>query len=541
VSGVVVSNRSRWRISKVVSEAEENKERVNGSQIGLKDVLAVVDMAMGEQSAVSDFSSLEEIFKELRVLIDQTVHATKIKRFSPGEGSRPFHTFEILSDGGEVLGHLNMIYLRKPITSYYLVYVEVLPHFRGKGLGAKILSTFGKFVEASRTIGLLDNIILPEEPTYTLYAKHGWRPIEDFIGHETVAESSHYMVYIPESIKVTALKEKLTKLLFSVKKKRPVIDMQDNEAMVRRTIEEFRNVYTALNQLFEKELQAGTSSAFMCYMLTKFVTNILGFRRRIATFLGYTGGESLDQISISDQIKDLPILPYSIWSPTKSRIEIWEETEAIRHLPERLMKEPTFFIEDLPLYRRPYLSPWIEQKGIDRAFRLKISDLMELGFDPTRLREFRHQEKDYIFERISPSLFPSIEKRRSLLKKVSEPISRVRLCHAAILINPPLAVFLDRGNGYILREKVGGIHSEEALDQLRSSPHLKEMNRAAGIDRTLVATINEVDAWMRKSLGPRASREVDDLTFFVPWDFEMNMPKVTVDVAGVFLDTLWVA
>jgi GNAT superfamily N-acetyltransferase len=525
----------------MVSESEENKERVNGSQIGLKDALAVVDMAMGEPSAVSDFSSLEEIFRELRALIDQTAHATKIKRFSPREGSRLFHTFEIHSDGAEVLGHLNMIYLRKPITSYYLVYVEVLPHFRGKGLGAKILSTFGKFVEASKAVGLLDNIIFPEEPTYTLYAKHGWRPIEDFIGAETIAENAHYMVYIPESVKITALKEKLTQLLFSVKKKRPVIDMQDNEAMVRRTIKEFRDVYAALNRLFEKELQEGTSSAFMCYMLTKFVTNLLGFQRRIATFLGYTGGESLDQISISDQIKDLPILPYSIWSPTESRVEIWEETEAIRHLPEGLMKEPTFFIEDLPLYRRPYLSRWIEEKGIDRALRLKISDLMELGFDPTRLRAFHQEEEDYVFERISPSLLPSIERLRNLLKKISGRLSGIRFCHAAILINPPLAVFLDRGNGYVLRKKVGGIHSEEALDQLRGSPLLKEMNRAAGIDRTVVATINEVDAWLRNALGPGAGREIEDLTFFVPWDFEMNMPKVTVDVAGVFLDTLWVA
>jgi hypothetical protein len=205
------------------------------------------------------------------------------------------------------------------------------------------------------------------------------------------------------------------------------------------------------------------------------------------------------------------------------------------------MKEPTFFIEDLPLYRRPYLSPWIEDKGVDRSLRLKISDLIELGFDPTRLREFRHQERDYIFERVSPNLLPSMERRRSLLKMVSEPISGIRFSHATVLVNPPLAVFLDRGNGYVLRKKVGGIHSEEALDQLRGSPHLKEMNRAASIDRTVVATINEVDAWLRNAFGPGAGREIEDLTFFVPWDFEMNMPKVTVDVAGVFLDTLWVA
>ena len=526
--------------STVISESEENKTRVNGPQIGLKDILAVVDMAIGEESGVSD-SSLHEVFGELRALINKTVHGTKVKLLSPREGNRLFHTFEIYSDGAEVLGYLNMIYLRKPITCYYLVYVEVFSPFRRKWLGAKILSTFGEFVEASRAVGLLDNIILREDPTYTLYAKHGWRPIEAFVGPDTVAGDAHYMVYVPESVKIMNLKEKLTKLLFKVKKKRAVIDAQDNGAMVRRTIEEFRNIYAALNQLFEEELHAGTSTPFMCYMLTKFVTKLLGFRRRIATLVGYTGGESLDQISISDQIKDLPILPFSIWSPHETQVQIWEKVEAIRHLPEGLMKDPTFFIEDLPLYRRPYLLSWIKEKGIDRSLRFKISDLMELGFDPTRLRAFHHQEEDYVFERIPPSLLPSIEKLRNLLEKISGRISGMRFCHAGLSINPPLAVFVNRGNGYVLRKKVGGIHSEEALDQLRSSPHLKKMNMAAGIDRALVSTINEVNKWLRKTFGPTAGREFEDVTFFVPWDFESNMPKVTVDVSGVFLDTLWIA
>ena len=286
----------------MVSESERDKEKVSSPQVGLKDVLAVVDMATGEQSGVSDFSSLREVFDELHALIDKTVQGTRIKQFNPKGGNRLFRTFEIHSDSREALGYLNMIYFRKPIRSYYLVYVEVLPHFRGKGLGAKILSTFGELVESSRAIGLLDNIILPEDPTHALYAKHGWRPIGDFIGRDAADGDSHYMIYVPESVQITDCKEKLTRLLFNVKKKRPVIDVQDNHAMVRRTIEEFRDVYAALNQLFEKELQAGTSSPFMCYMLTKFVTKVLGFRRRIAAFLGDTGAELLGQISISDQI-----------------------------------------------------------------------------------------------------------------------------------------------------------------------------------------------------------------------------------------------
>jgi len=99
------------------------------------------------------------------------------------------------------------------------------------------------------------------------------------------------------------------KLLFRVKKKRPIIDMRDNESMVRRTIEEFRSVYETLEHLFDIEISTGTSTPFMRFIYTKFVTKLLGFRRRITTLLGYTGGESLEQIGISEQIKNLPIQP----------------------------------------------------------------------------------------------------------------------------------------------------------------------------------------------------------------------------------------
>jgi len=35
--------------------------------------------------------------------------------------------------------------------------------------------------------------------------------------------------------------------------------------------------------------------------------------------------------------------------------------------------------------------------------------------------------------------------------------------------------------------------------------------------------------------------EIEDFSFFVPWDIERNTPMVTVDITGVFLDTLWIA
>lgn len=523
------------------SEVTGINERFKRARIGLKDILAVVDVTLEDQ--LSGITTLfpYEIFEGLHELIDRTVHGTRIECFRPKEGSQPFHTFEIHTEGGEVLGYLNMIYLSKPIPCYYLVYVEVLPSFRGRGLGNKILKAFKEFAEDKGTVGLLDNIIPPDEPTYEIYAKLGWKGIEELIGEGIVKGEGNYMVFIPTPMKTLDLREKLIKLLFKIKKKRSIIDMHDNESMVKRTISEFRSVYDVLEHLFDMELSTGTSTPFMRFMFTKFITKVLGFQRRIATLLGYTGGESLEQITISEQIKSLPIQPYSLWNSKESQVEILGEEEIIRVLPEDLKKEPTLYIESLPLYRRPYLFSWMEERGDGESLNLKISDLLELEFDPTKLREFHHEGMEYIFERISPHFLSSIEKKRGFLPKVVECALGMRFHNATIQINPPLVILKDRGNIYILRRKVEGIHSEEALDQLRTSSYLKEINRAAGIDRVLVLTLKEVIEWLMKVFGSNFREEIEDLTFFVPWDIERNIPKVTVDISGVSLNTLWIA
>lgn len=516
-------------------------QRLKKAQIGLKDTLAVIDMTLEDHRNESGGGFPYEVFEGLDNLIDRTVRGTKIERFKPKEGHSMFHTFEIHANGGDVLGYLNTIYLRKPLPCYYLVYVEVLPHFRGRGLGNKILQSFREFAENTGALGLLDNIILPEEPTYNIYTNLGWKRIQEFMDGSVISGEEHYMVFLPASFKIPDLKERLIKLFFKVKKKRPVIDMHDNESMVKRTIAEFRSVYEALEHLFEIELSTGTSTPFMRFMFTKFVTKVLGFRRRIATLIGYTGGESLEQISISDRIKGLPIQSYSLWGSEEGRAEIWGEEGMIQSLPEQLKKEPTLYIEGLPLYRRPYLLSWIRKKGAGESQNLKISDLLELGFDPTKLREFRHEGVDYIFERISPLFLPSIEKKIKWLKRMAEPLSRIRFHHATLQTNPPLAILQERGNVYILRKKVEGIHLEEALDQLRTSPHLNGMNRAVGIDHALVSTINEIKGWAKKALHPSPREEIEDLTFFIPWEIERNIPKITVDNVGVSLNNLWIA
>jgi GNAT superfamily N-acetyltransferase len=523
------------------SEVIEIRERFKKASIGLKNVLAVIDLTLEDQPR--EFASLfpYDAFEGLDELVDRTVHGTKVERLRPQERHHLFHTFEIHTEEGEVLGYLNMIYLRKPIPCYYLVYVEVLLPFRKRGLGQKILQTFKAFAESQGVIGLLDNIIPPDEPTYDIYTKLGWKRIEELFGDRRVNGDENYMVFIPATLNVPDLRGKLIKLLFKVKKRRPIIDMHDNEAMVKRTIMEFRAVYEALEHLFEMEISTRTSTPFMHFMFTKFVTKVLGFRRRIASLLGYTGGESLDQISISDPIKSLPIQSYSLWWAKEGKAEIWGEKVIIGHLPHELKEDPTLYIEALPLYQRPYLSWWKDTKGNVRSPDMNISDLLELGFDPTKLKEFRHDGVEYIFERTSPRFLPFIEKKKRFLPRVAETISGVRFQHASVQINPPLVILQDRGNVYILRRKVEGIHLEEGLDQLRTSPRLKEMNRAVRIDRMVVMMIKEIKEWLRKVFDPSLHEEIDDLTFFIPWDLQKDFPKLMVDDTGASLHTLWVA
>ena len=172
---------------------------------------------------------------------------------------------------------------------------------------------------------------------------------------------------------------------------------------------------------------------------------------------------------------------------------------------------------------------------------MKISDLLELGFDPTKLKEFRDAGTEFIFERTSPRSLSSVEQRKGFLEKIGECGLPVRFHHGSVQTNPPLVILQDRGNVYILRRKVEGIHLEECLDQLRTSPYLKEMNRAAGIDRVVVTMINEIKEWLWKVFDSSYEEEIEELTFFVPWDVQKDIPRLMVDDRGVSLHNVWIA
>jgi hypothetical protein len=104
-----------------------------------------------------------------------------------------------------------------------------------------------------------------------------------------------------------------------------------------------------------------------------------------------------------------------------------------------------------------------------------------------------------------------------------------------------LLLIRDRGNAYVLRRKVDGIHWEEAVEQLQTAPELKGFNTAISADRIVLSTVHHVSQWLREKLGDQEDRLMDLFTFFVAWDLTANRPKVIVDFSGSYLETVWIA
>jgi GNAT superfamily N-acetyltransferase len=509
--------------------------------IGLKETLALIEMTWDNTLDQSSLVPFSHLFQTLDHLTHYTVKGSRIKRFKAKGPNQPFQIFEVYAQDKEVLAYLNMVYLRKPLPCYYLVYVEVTPAFRGKGLGNRILEAFRDFVADKGALGLLDNIIPPNDPTFDIYTKLGWVPIENLIGHSDELGQGHYMVYIPLQVKQDLLPLRLPQLIFNLKKKRPVIEMQDNELMVRRTIQEFHEIYVALEKLFKKELESAQPTPLMRFMFTKFTTRLLGFERRIQELLGYTGGESLEQIKIPPRVRALPILPYT-FNPEETDLRVEGNLFLWRSFPEEITSTPTKAIEGLPLYQRPFLKQWMKSSHRTEPLSLTIADLLDLGFDPTRLREFFFQDTPYMFERVSPGLLQKVGKKKVLLEKIEKKVRGLRIQQAQVQTNPPLVWIRHRGNGYILRAKLKGIHWEEAVFQLKQNPAHRYINQQLSLDQRVTQLINEVKGWIGSNLKITQQEGFEDLAFFVPWNLNRNSPLFSVDLSNIpFLETVWVA
>ena len=279
----------------------------------------------------------------------------------------------------------------------------------------------------------------------------------------------------------------------------------------------------------------------MRFMFTRFVTKLLGFRRRIKHLIGYTGGESLEQIVLDPAVRALPVQSYAPRELATKPSFVSGDRELWLKLPETLKKDPARTIESLPNYRRPSLVCWMEARGVGSTDVLTIGDLIELGFDPTRLKEMSLNGQDYIFERLQPRHLFAVERQKDFLEQWASELAGRRIYQTALKTNPPLVIIRDRGNGYVLRRKVDGIHWEEAVEQLRTQPKLKELNAALGIDRMILTRVRGAREEVRRRLPLEDESLVDRYTYFVSWDLPNNQPMITVDLAGPYLESLWIA
>ena len=326
----------------------------------LNDRLALISLIdQGMRLSGSDSPIMADLFSDLWSLVNGTVSGSKIDLLKHEDSRNGFKVFEANAETGENLGYLNMLYMNKPIPSYYLVYVEVASPFRKKGLGNRILKLFKEFLTDKSAVGILDNIIPEEDATYDIYSKHGWDPVEKIIGNNPSSAHGNYMIYVPPGFKNRELRQSLIKLLYHLKRKRAAIDMRDNEVMVQRTIAEFKALYSSLITYFQTEMSRGEFSPLMRFMFTRFVTKFIAFRRRISELIGYTGGESLEQINLSSEVEALPMQSYASYGlAAQSSLAMGDET-LWSHLPDDLKKQPARTIDAFPNYQRPSLRAWL--------------------------------------------------------------------------------------------------------------------------------------------------------------------------------------
>jgi hypothetical protein len=512
-------------------------------RLGLNERLGLIGLIdEGMRTGSSGSPVMSDLFNDLWNLVNKTVSGAKIDRLKPEDSQNGFQIFEIKAETGETLGRLNMLYLKKPIPCYYLVYVEVSLPFRKKGLGNRVLEYFRDFLAQKSAVGILDNIIPGDDPTYDIYFRQAWEPVTEIIGEGISNSFANYMVYVPPRLQKRDLREPVMKLLQHLKRKRAAIDMRDNELMVQRTISEFKDLHAALVLYFEDEIQKETSTPLMRFMFTRFVTKLIAFRRRIGDLLGYTGGESMEQIVLAPEIATLPVQSYAPPEIDSKSSFVTGDRKLWPRLPEELRKHPARVIESLPNYSRPSLITWLEGLGKTRSHILKIGDLMDLGFDPTRLKEITIDGDKFIFERVQARQIQEIEKKRELLQYIaSKKMAAFRANNAQIRLNPPLLTIRDRGNAYILRRKINGIHWEEAVEQLKTVPMLVKVNESTKCDRIIFATVSRANEIIAEQLGVTESDIPDPLTCFVSWDLKTNRPKLMVDFAGTFLESVWMA
>ncbi len=276
-------------------------------------------------------------------------------------------------------------------------------------------------------------------------------------------------------------------------------------------------------------------------MFTRFVTKLVAYRRSIDKLLGYTGGESVEQITnaISSRISSLKVKSYQPAKLIRSTPVISGDETVVRQLPKELADNPTEYIENLPCYRRPDLVAWIEETGKNPDAELTIGDLLNLGFDPTRLKVIIWQGKEYIFERMPKRLKGELKDKQEALESAKLALANVRIKNARVNISPLLLEIQAGNDVYLLWDKVRGVHADEVLKKLDSDPYFKTMDSVLHISRLIRNIKKEAVDQIAATAGKNPEEIGRLLTFFFPWDFKRNTLDIMVDIDRPSFCEIW--
>jgi hypothetical protein len=276
-------------------------------------------------------------------------------------------------------------------------------------------------------------------------------------------------------------------------------------------------------------------------MFTRFASKFIRFRREIGELIGYTGGESTEQIELPQEIADLPVRSVAPKDLTGDTISLIGDRTICLKLMQVLKDQPAQTIEALPNLIQPRLNKWFQDTGKEAAHHFTIGDLMDLGYDPTRLKEINLEGETFILHRISRRMLPEIKEKQRQMEQLSMVVGNHQIMGARLMLNPPLAVIQDMGNAYVLRRKIGAVGWDEAQEQIRQDPQLQRISREMRLEQLLLATVRAAGKTLAALLGIDAPNANKTFKWMVSWDLAANRPKLFIDYSGPVFESIWIS
>ncbi|MDD5589962.1 MAG: hypothetical protein PHQ47_02180 [Candidatus Portnoybacteria bacterium] len=447
------------------------------------------------------------LFGELSEQIKKT--ATGGRLSDQGMSPEKFRTFEIHCEG-KSLGFFHFLCFDGKTRFYYLVYLEVDEFFRENGLGGKAVKLFLELLEEKKAIGILVNIRKDN-----FYKEFGWEPARDILRYFN--EEDDYMFFIPSSLKGKVKKKRFRRVIEKIKRKREAIGIRDNEANVRRTLEEFRRVYESLLIFFEEQIATGRRDELMEFLFTRFVLQFLRFRRRISKLVGFTDGASamLELDGFARQMR-----PRFYLNSSRRQVIVQGDCSILDGLPDQFWENPADFIENLPNYPR-----LIFREPLRENTRPNLGDLADAGDDPTRLKAFG----PFVIKRIHLDHLAEVANRVRILKCLEEANVNPR-----VRFNPPVCWIFSHENTYVFRRRIPAIHSYE-IRYMFSADSMAEIRRA------FFGAIDQARRDFADALGWEKAQADDYFTFFFECDEKTRYPKTLVFPTTIFPEAIYVS